>query len=59
MRYDIGAALMGLCVITLGVAFLLEALDVATFRFEVILPVFAIAVGVAVIASSVLRSREQ
>ena len=58
MRYDIGAALMGLCVIALGVAFLLEALDVANFRFEIILPVFAIAVGVAVIASSVVRSRE-
>ncbi len=58
MRYDFGAALLGLCVIALGVAFLLEGLDVADFRFEIVLPVFAIAAGVAVIASSVLRSRE-
>ena len=58
MRYDFGAGLMGLFVTTLGVAFLLDALDVVDLRFEVILPVFAIAAGVAVIASSLLRSRE-
>ena len=58
MRSDFGAGLMGLFVTTLGVAFLLDALDVADLRFEVILPVFAIAAGVAVIASSLLRSRE-
>lgn len=58
MRYDFGAGLMGLFVTILGVAFLLDALDVVDLRFEVILPIFAIAAGVAVIASSLLRSRE-
>jgi len=58
VRYDFGAALMGLCVIALGTAFLLEALDVANFRFEVILPIFVIAAGIAIIASSVVRSRQ-
>lgn len=59
MRYDLGAALAGLIVIALGVAFMLEALDVATLRFELLLPLFAIAFGVAAIVSSLLRSREE
>lgn len=58
MRYDFGAALAGLFVIALGVAFLLEALDVANLRFELLLPVFAIAVGLAAIVSSLLRTRD-
>ena len=58
MRYDLGAGLLGLFVTILGVTFLLDALDVLDLRFEVILPVFAIAAGLAVIASSLLRSRE-
>ena len=58
MRYDFGAGLLGLFVTILGVTFLLDALDVLDLRFEVILPVFAIAAGLAVIASSLLRSRE-
>ena len=58
MRYDFGAGLLGLFVTILGVTFLLDALDVLDLRFEVILPVFAIAAGFAVIASSLLRSRE-
>lgn len=59
MRYDVGAALVGLIIIALGVAFLLEALDEVDLRFEVVLPIAAIAVGVAVILSSVLRTREE
>ncbi|MGE3960774.1 MAG: hypothetical protein AB7F65_03740 [Dehalococcoidia bacterium] len=59
MRYDFGAALAGLIVIALGVAFMLDALDVAELRFEVLLPIFAIAVGVAAILSSVLRTRRE
>ncbi len=58
MRYDVGAGLVGLLVIALGVAFLLDALDVANLRFEVILPVFAIVVGIASIMSSLLRTRQ-
>lgn len=59
MRYDVGAAMVGLIIIALGVAFLLEALDEVDLRFEVVLPIAAIAVGVAVILSSVLRTREE
>ncbi len=59
MRYDFGAGLMGLLVIALGSAFLLDALDVLNLRFEVILPTFAIAIGVAAVASSLLRSRDR
>jgi len=58
MRYDIGAAVAGIAFALLGTAFLLDAVDVATFRFEVILPVGAIALGVGAILSSLLRSRE-
>lgn len=56
-RFDVGAALTGLVFTALGVLFLLEALDVANFRFEVVLPIIAIALGVAFILRSVLRSR--
>lgn len=59
MRYDLGAALAGLIVIALGVAFLLDALDLAALRFELILPVIAIAIGVAAVLSSLLRPREE
>lgn len=59
MRYDFGAALAGLFVIALGVAFMLEALDVVELRFELLLPIFAIAVGVAAIVSSLLRTRQR
>lgn len=59
MRYDLGAALVGLIVIALGVAFLLNALDVAELRFEIVLPIAAIAVGVAVILSALFRGRDR
>lgn len=56
MRYDLGAALTGLVFIVLGVAFMLDALDVADLRFEIILPIVAIVVGIGAITSSVVRS---
>jgi len=59
MRYDFGAGLAGLIVIALGVAFLLDAVDAVDLRFEVLLPVVAIAVGAAAILSSLLRPRAE
>ncbi len=59
MRYDFGAALAGLIVVALGVAFLLDAVDAVELRFEILLPVVAIAIGVAAILSSLLRQGEQ
>ena len=46
MRYDIGAAIAGIAFALLGTAFLLDAMDVARFRFELILPAGAIVLGV-------------
>lgn len=56
-HFDVGAFLAGLVFATLGVLFLLDALDVAQFRFEVVLPAILIALGIAVIAGAMLRSR--
>lgn len=56
-RFDIGAALAGLAFVALGVLFLLEATDVATFRFEVVLPVVAMVLGLALILGALARDR--
>ena len=55
MRYDMGAALAGVVVALLGTAFLLDALHVATFRFEILLPAVVIALGAAAIISALVR----
>lgn len=56
-NFDAGAFLAGLVFAVLGVLFLLDTLDVARFRFEVVLPGILVALGVAVIAGAVMRSR--
>ncbi|MEX1022023.1 MAG: DUF5668 domain-containing protein [Dehalococcoidia bacterium] len=56
-RFDVGAALAGLVFVVLGVLFLLEALEVANFRFEVVLPVIVIALGVAAIVGALVGGR--
>ncbi|GMU41342.1 MAG: hypothetical protein AMXMBFR23_22080 [Chloroflexota bacterium] len=53
-----GAALTGLVFIVLGVLFMLDAVDVAEWRYDLLLPGVLIALGVAAIAGAVLRSRE-
>lgn len=58
MRYDLGAALAGVIFTVLGAVFLLDAIDAADFRFELVLPIGAIAIGVAAILSALLRSEE-
>lgn len=57
MRYDIGAAVAGVAFALLGGTFLLDALDVAVFRFEIVLPIAVIALGIGAILSSLFRSR--
>jgi len=57
VNYDLGAAFAGMVFALLGTAFLLDAIDVAVFRFEIVLPVVVIAVGVAAILSAVLRPK--
>ncbi len=56
-RFDTGAAITGLAFAVLGVFFLLEATDVANFRFEVVLPAIAIVLGIGLIASALVRDR--
>jgi uncharacterized integral membrane protein len=56
-RFDVGALLAGLVFAVLGVLFLLDATDVARFRFEVVLPAILVALGVAVIAGTLIRDR--
>lgn len=56
-RFDIGAALAGITFAVLGVLFLLEATDVADFRFEIVLPAIAIALGAAMILGALVRGR--
>lgn len=56
-RFDFGAALAGLVFVVLGVLFILEAVDAADFRFEVILPAAAIALGFALIVGSMVRGQ--
>jgi hypothetical protein len=58
VRYDIGAAFAGIVFTLLGTSFLLDALDVATFRYEIILPIVVIAVGLAAILSALLRPKD-
>jgi hypothetical protein len=58
MRYDLGAAIAGLTFAAVGGLFLMDALDAARFRFELILPGAAIALGAGAILSSILRPRE-
>ncbi len=57
MRYDVGAAVAGVTFALLGGAFLVDALDMAAFRFEIVLPIAAIALGVGAILSSLFRAR--
>ena len=59
MRYDFGAGLAGIIVIALGVAFVLDALDAVDLRFEVLLPIVAIAIGASAIVSSLTRQRQE
>jgi uncharacterized integral membrane protein len=56
-NFDVSAFLTGLVFAVLGTLFLVDALDVAQFRFEIVLPAILIALGVAVIAGAALRSR--
>ncbi|MEX2373402.1 MAG: hypothetical protein WD800_06315 [Dehalococcoidia bacterium] len=56
-RFDVGAALAGLVFVVLGVLFLLEALEVANFRFVVVLPVIVFALGVAAIVGALVGGR--
>ena len=57
-RFDVGHFVMGLVFIGIGVAFLLERLDLWTPRFDVLLPAAVIAIGVAVLLGALLnRSR--
>jgi len=56
-NFDPGAFIAGLVFAVLGALFLVDALDVAQFRFEIVLPAIIIALGIAVIAGAALRSR--
>jgi hypothetical protein len=56
-RFHLGAALTGLVFVLLGVAFLLDALDVTTWRYDLLLPAVLIGLGIAAIAGALWRSR--
>ncbi|MCK9487214.1 MAG: hypothetical protein M0R73_11045 [Dehalococcoidia bacterium] len=56
-RFDLGAALAGVTFAVLGVLFLLDATDMATLRFEIILPAIAIALGASMILGALLRDQ--
>jgi hypothetical protein len=53
-----GAALTGLIFVLLGIAFLLDALDAATWRYDLLLPAVLMGLGVAAIAGALWRSRD-
>ncbi len=52
-----GAALIGLVFIALGGIFLSDALDIATWQYDLLLPGVLIALGVAAIAGALWRAR--
>lgn len=54
-RFHVGAALAGAIFIVLGALFMLDALDVASIRRDVVLPIVLIALGVAVMLSALAR----
>ena len=57
--FHVGAALTGLVFMVLGVCFLLEAVDAANFRFEIVLPGAVVALGLAIVFGSLFRDRQR
>lgn len=55
-QFDVGALLTGLVFALLGGLFLLDALDVQRFRWELVLPAIIIALGIAVIVGALART---
>lgn len=51
-RFDFAAALVGLVFVALGVAFLLDALDVWELRAGVVISALVIGLGVAMLAGA-------
>lgn len=56
-RIDVGAIAAGLVFAALGVAFLLDELDVWELRAEVIWPAVLIALGAAIALGAIFRQR--
>jgi len=54
-RLDTGGVIAGLIFIALGVAFLLDRLDVWDLRFEVIWPAVLVGVGVLIVLGALPR----
>lgn len=54
-RLDTDGVIAGLIFIALGVAFLLDRLDVWDLRFEVIWPAVLVGVGVLIVLGALLR----
>jgi len=58
--FDVGHFIMGLVFIGIGVAFLLDRLDVWSPRLDVLLPAGVIAIGIAVLLGALMnRARTQ
>ena len=55
--YNLGMALAGLVFIVAGVVFLLDNVEANAVRSEVILPAVVVGLGLALVASSLQRSR--
>ncbi len=55
--FDPGATLAGLIFITLGVLFMLDALDVSSIQRELVWPSILIALGLAVVLSAIWNTR--
>jgi hypothetical protein len=53
--FSASATIIGLLFVALGVVFLLDALDLWRARLDVLLPVFVIALGAALIVSAMRR----
>lgn len=58
-RFSLDAALAGILFAVLGVLFLLDAVDAADFRFEIVLPALAIGLGLALILGALVNDRRR
>ncbi len=56
-RVDVGGMLAGFAFVALGVAFLLDELDIIELRAEVVWPVVLIALGAAIALGALFRHR--
>jgi hypothetical protein len=54
--FDPGAVFVGLVFAVLGVIFLTDALDLATWRYGVVLPAILVALGVSAIIGALWRA---